>query len=183
MTQRVELFFFFNLTQRIVCFLKMTQRVEPLFEYDSENWTSFLSMTQRIEPPFLSMTQRIFLKMTQRNGPIRKKWSKNWAAFYYDSKNWIFFKTQTNEFLSMTHRIEPLFFELFQDDSKSWSLFSICLKELNPFFSKCLKELNLSFIWTTSLHDSMNWTFSQFDSKSSAFFLIWLIEVNLPFWI
>ena len=167
---------FLNLTQRVEPFLmNMTQWIEPLFEYDSENWTSFLSMTQRIW---------FFWNYPKKWTNKKKRW-KNRTAFIMTQRIEFFFqkKTQTNEFLSMTHRMEHFFFFIiFQDDSKSWSLFSTWLKELNPlFFSKCLKELNfsfffkmlkelnLSFIWTTFLHDSMNWIF----------FSIWLEELSL----
>ena len=92
-------------------------------------------------------------------------------------------KTQTNEFLSMTHRNEPLFLNFFKMTQRVEVFFQYVSKNQNvsknwTFFFKMLKELNLSFIWTTFLHDSTNWTFSQFDSKSWAFFLMWLKELD-----
>ena len=128
---------------------------------DSKNSIFQTKNTHWIELTFWNMTQRI----EHLNRVSKKKDSENGTLLKW--------------FFEMTHRIEPLFFELFQDDSKSWSLFSIWLKELNffsqnvsknwTFFFKMLKELNLSFIWTTFWHDSMNWTF----------FSIRLEELNL----
>ena len=82
----------------------------------------------------------------------------------------------------------------FQYDSRSWSLFSIWLKEFNlscfpmwlkefnPFFSKCLKELNLSFMWTFfSWLKELNSFFFQCDSKN--WFLFNDAQNWTPFWI
>ena len=157
--------------------LNMTQWIEPLFEYDSQNWTSFLSMTQRI--------WIFFLKMTQRNEPIRKKRWNNWTAFCYDSKNWnFFFKKRLKQmsfwvwltgiehfflnFFKMTQRVEPF---VFLKMSHRIELFFF-------FFFKMLKELNLSFIWTIFYMTQWIEFFLNLTRRVEPFFLIWLKELD-----
>ena len=55
-----------------------------LFECDSKNWTSFFSnMTQRIEPFFEQDSQNWFFveNMTHRIKPFFSTWLKNWTFF------------------------------------------------------------------------------------------------------
>ena len=89
--------FFFNLTQRIVCFYYMTQRVELLF------W----NLTLRIEP-FYWVWWTFLLSMTQRIELF--EFDSNFEPFFieYDSKSWTSFWVWLNFFLSMTQRKELL---------------------------------------------------------------------------
>ena len=121
----------------------MTQRIEPSIEkiWLKELNPSFFNMTLRIEPFFeKSMSQR-----------IQPSW--------HESKNWTIKK-------KTIQRLELL---LFKKNSKNWTLFWTCLKELN-LFKKRLKDLN------------------PFCSKKKTqriepFFWTWLKELNLfVFW-
>ena len=155
MTQRIENFFFeydaknwtlflwiwrkelntfsLNMTQRIEPSSYATQRIEPFLFYASKNWAFFLNMTQRIEFFFFDMTQRIEFFFFEKIKELNLFFSRIWLK-------------ESNSF-EMTHRIEPLFI----------NLFSIWLKELKSFFQ----------------YDAKNWTFLvlQYDSKNWFFFL------------
>ena len=119
---------------------------------------------------------------------LTKNESKNWIfffknisqrTFFYDSKDWIFSLIWLKELNSfeMTHRVQPLFM----------NLFSIWLKELKSF----LQYDSKSSTFLVFQHDSKNWTFFflQFDSKNCVFFWYdskgwtlfwrWLKELNL----
>ena len=106
MSHRIVLFF--NMTQRIVTFLKICFKELTSFFEKKKNWT-FKKMTQRFERFFLfDVTQKnwtfFFLeKMTLRIEPFWKVWLEEYNLFY------------------MTQWIEPqnLFFEY---DSKKWTL-------------------------------------------------------------
>ena len=150
MTQRIEpFFFFFTWLKELNFFFEYDrrelnlffERIEPLFEYDSKNWTLFsLSMTSRIWTSF-------FLNMTQRIEPF----------FWCDQRK---LKIRTFIFW-MTPRIEPIFFKkwlnelnLFRFDSKIW-FYSVCPKELNflnrtdrigPFFLNMTQRIEPFFL-------------------------------------
>ena len=182
MTQRMELFFK-KWLKELIFFLKhdsynWTSFYEPLFQYDSKNWT-FLFL--RFD--FYSMTQRIqFLKKKKKKHLDAKNWTllleydaKNWTLFECDSKNWTSFfliwLKELNPFLNKTHRIDFLL--------KIW------LTESNPSFQHDSKiELsfrNMSqrieydskncFFWKT--WHSKTWTFSNL-TQGLNIFSIWL---------
>ena len=167
-----------NLLFKIFPHQKKTRRIDPIFivtlkmffflkyEYDSQNWIFFLNTIQRSEIlQYDSEDSTFFSDMTQ-----------SIELFLYDSLDWSFFKKY-----DLTHRMEPLFMNLFSrwlKELKSFFLshrielfffFEKMLKELKSFFSECLIEFNLSFMWTIFLHDSKNFTF----------FSMWLKELNL----
>ena len=106
------------MSQRFQPFFSNTQRVAPFFfEYDAKSWTLFLSIRRKELNPFLSSDAKnwtiLSRSMTQRIEPCVKKRLKECNSCW------------------RTHRIEPLFM----------NLFSIWLKELKSFFSMWLKEL------------------------------------------
>ena len=152
-TQRIELFFFVN----------MTQRSESFFAHDSKKWT-FLNITQRIEPSFLIRRKELnlFLNLTQRIDPFSKydsknrtffsKWLKelNFSFSKCDSKNWTSFWIWFKElnfcqiYTTQSQRIEPLFFNTTQRIEHLFFHVThvfIWFKELIFFFEKILKEL------------------------------------------
>ena len=179
-------------------FSKMMQRI---------NWTLFsLNMTQRIEPFLLWMWRQEFDFFLEYD-------AKNWTLFLFDAKKRTFISRYewlqelyfSNKKYSMNWTFEIWLKELniwtmcqkkdSENGSKNWTFcFSQNVSKNWIFFKKkkMLKELNLSFIWTTLLHDSMNWTFFsiwleelslfQYDSKELDFFFffwIWLKNLNL----
>ena len=153
MTQRIEPFFFLNVTQII----------EPFGMWLKE-LNFFLNVTPRIELPFF----------------LQKKWdSKKWTFFnltqgmnffQYDSKNWIWLK-EFNPFffLKMTQRIEPSLKKLLKKlNFLSEKELNLCLENktqrFEPLFEEKLKELNLFF-------DNMA-------QRTELFLKIWLKELN-----
>ena len=211
--------FSLNMTQRIEPFfsLNVTQRIEPFFLWMwRQELELFLNMTQRIEP---------FSYLKQRN-ELLFLWYEWLQELFFQTKNtqwielfeiwlkelniWTMCQKEDSEsgtllkfFLKWLIELNLFFFEPFQDDSKSWSLFSIWLKELNPlFFSKRLKELNIFFFsknaqrieplfhlnyfftWLNELNffqfDSKSWVFSNMTQRVGFFFFwIWLKNLNL----
>ena len=157
MTGRIEFFLGFL---HVYFFQTWCRELNPFFfEYDAKNWTLFFfecdvknldfSWIWRKElNPFSYLTQRseLLSDMNDSKNSIFQTKNTQWIELFEiwlkelniwtmcqkkkDSEN----GTLSKWFFEMTHRIEPLFFEPFQDDSKSWSLFSIWLKELNPLF-------------------------------------------------
>ena len=127
---------------------KMTQRIEPSFQYVWMNWTHLIDDSQNWTLFWKWFTEFIFFEIRMRLTELN-----------LFSLIWLFFKkSQIIEFFSMTQRIESLFMNLFSIWLKDMKFFFSFDKELKPFvFSKCLTELNLSFIWATFVHDSKNW--------------------------
>ena len=162
----------------------MTQRVEPLFEYDTKNWTLFFEFDSKNWTFFFEFDSKnwtfFFLNMTRRIDPLFEYDSKNWTSF------WVWFK-ELNLF--------------FVYDSKNWTFFWIWLKELNLFLWIWFKELNQKekktqriepfWTWLKELnlffYKTQNWTFSHmtrriepffpYDSKNWTLFLIWFKEL------
>ena len=176
MTLRIEPFFQKKMTRRIdflkninqiketFCWLKelnvsftkkKTHRTEPIFSYDTLNWTLLSNMTHKNWTLLFYMTQRIepIFQMTQRIEYDSKNWMNlsnmtqksfffwtwftelnlfsalliEWNIWEYDSKNWTFF--------DLTQRIEPSVLH----DPKNWTFF---------FFFENLCFLKKSQIWT-----------------------------------
>ena len=172
-----------NVTQRVEVFLQYDSKSSTflVFQYDSKGWTPFhwiwlkelnlLLMRRKELNPFLiclKETNFYFSDMNDSKNYFLTKntqWIELFKMWLKELNIWTVCQKKDPEngtlwkwLFEMTHRIEP-FFEPFQDDSKSWSLFSIWPKELNPlFFSKCLKELNLFFSKC-----SKNWTSLSFE--------------------
>ena len=178
MIQRIELFFSIWLKE-----LKMTQKIEPLFRFnmtDSKNCI-FLIWLQKLNPLFehVSMNWTFFFSM----------WLKELNPFFleYDAKNWTFFPWMWSKelnllffFENMTQRIETFFFEY---DAKNWNFFFLEYDAKNWNFLSWIwrKELNL-FPWKWSKEWKLFW---KYDSKNWTFFSwIWLKELNSFFvWI
>ena len=144
-----HVYFFSQMMQRIEPFFLWIWRKELnpfFFECDVKNLIFFLNMTQRIEPFLLfDAKKRTFISliwMTPRIVFFKEKIPNELNFLKYDSKNWTFEpcvkKKRFREwnsfkiFFEMTHRIEPLFLNLFkmtqrvevffQYDSKNWTL-------------------------------------------------------------
>ena len=211
LTQRIERFFIFDVTQRLEPFSWYDARIEPSFLHDSKTW-AFLTWLKELT----------FFEYDSKNWTLFLDDSKELNAFFFsfrcDAKNWTFFKNTTqrielfffeninelNEnwiFSNMTQRIEQSFFEY---DSKNWTLFLwIWRKGLNLFFFEfdamhwILFSLNMTqriesffpWIWRKELnhlfleYDAKNWTFF-FDNMThriELFLIIWLKELN-SFW-
>ena len=159
----------------------MTQRIDPFFslwlskwnflkyEYDSQNWIFFQYESQNWSSFFLNMTffftLNFFFEYDSKNwnSPIRLRgfnffsliWLKVLNFFVWLSEFILFFKKY-----DLTHRMEPLFMNLFSRWLKELKSFFLT-QRIEPFlfsnvtqrikiffFSKCLKEFNLSFMWT-----------------------------------
>ena len=178
MTQRDEvLFFSFWLKElKPFVFLKMSQRIEPLFHMS-------YFFTRLKELTFFNMTQRFFqidskelnslFSMTQRNDLVSPKWRTELNPYFErDAKNGTLFSLNTTQriepfFLWMRRRdLNPFFFEY---DAENWILsLWIWRKELKALFKmtrrieprKLLKDLNLLF-----------WTWLK---ESNPFFWMWL---------
>ena len=137
-TQRIETHFFWNMTQRIgpIC-SNMTQRIEPFFPYDSDNWALFLNwLTELFFIEIRILTHRIFFR--KKKVFFFEYVSHHWTFFGYDWQNWTFF-----EYASKNGT--PFFLK--------W------LKELNTFFPLIwLKELNTFLIWLKKLNLFVNMT-------------------------
>ena len=147
MTQRNELFFFFDITQRIEPLekTKLWFKELNLFLFHSKNWIFSvrltelnlfsLNMTKELDSYFLNMTQWIeqlnFFNMTQRIGPFVLIWRKELDPFFkYDSKKWTFFKiwlTKLNFWIWPTEL--NLFFEY---DSQNWTFFFNMTERIEP---------------------------------------------------
>ena len=197
--QRTE--FFFNMTQRFFSisdsknwshFLNYdsqnefffwntntTHRTDFFFQYDLQNWTFFFWIW------LFFLTLNFFLNTIQRSEILQydsedstffSDMTQSIELFLYDAL-WIelFFKKY-----DLTHRIEPLFMNLFSrwlKELKSFFLtqriepflFSNVTQRIELFFSKCLKEFNLSFIWTI-----FTWL-----KELNFFFSIWIKEFFL----
>ena len=203
LTQRIELClnrtytigpFFLNMTQRIEIFSWFFY-MSTFFKNDADNWTLFsLNMTQRIEPFLLLMWRQefefdFFLEYD----------AKNWTLFLFVAKKRTFIsRYEWLQELYVSNKKNTQWIELLKYDSKNWT-FEPCVKKKDSengsknwtlcfsqnvsknwtFFKKkkMLKELNLSFIWTTLLHDSMNWTFLNLTRRVESF-PIWLKELD-----
>ena len=187
--------------------LNVTSRIWTFLEYDAKNWTLFLFDAKKWT--FISL-----IWMTPRIVFFKQKNLNELNFLKYDSQNWTFEPcvkkikkdsengTLLKWFFEMTHRMEPFFFWTFSRWLKELKSFFNMTQRIEPFvflkmsqrieLKKMLKELNICFIWTTFLHDSMNWFFSQFDSKSWVFsnmtqrvgFFFWisLEELNIFFY-
>ena len=134
-------FFFFWLKElKPFVFLKMSQRIEPLFHMS-------YFFTRLKELIFFNMTQRFFqidskelnslFSMTQRNDLVSPKWRTELNPYFEcDAKNGTLFSLNTTQriepfflwmrrrelnplSLNMTQRIESFFFEY---DAKNWKL-------------------------------------------------------------
>ena len=190
MTRRIEPFFITWLSKNLIFKDSQTWTfLKIFFQKDSKNWSFFLLWLSKwnlfevqirlTELYFFHTTHRIelfwkwlfwdielfFLNTTQRIEILQYDSEDSTFFLWYDSKYWTFFVwlSELNFFFKkydLTHRIEPLFMnlffkmtqrvEVFLSDSKNWTflVFQCDSKELKCFFSKCLKELNLSFMWT-----------------------------------
>ena len=198
--------FSLNMTQRIEPFFLWMWRKElnPFFfecdvknwnfflEYDAKNWTLFLfEAKKRTFISLIWMTPRIvfsnkkysmnwtFWNMTQRIehlNHVSKRRLREWNSLkfflkwlielnlFFSFSRWL---KELKSFFNMTQRIEPF-------------VFLKTSQRIEYFFQKMLKELNLSFIWTTFLHDSMNWTFFNLTRRVESF-QIWLKELDFFF--
>ena len=145
MTKRIQqLFFFFNMTQRI--------------EYDSKNCHPLFNMTQRIVL-FLSMTERIvFLRLKEYNlffnltRRIQLFDSKIWTFLKYESKIWTLLKYESKIWILLKYKSK--IWTLLKYDSRNWTLFGHdSNKELSTFFEYEVKN------WTSFQYDSEDWTF------------------------
>ena len=114
---------FWKRLKELIFFLKMTQRIEPFFLHDSQNWTFFWEIRFKELNLFLSMTQRIEL------------------FFEYDSKN-------RTPFFDNTQWIEPIFLNLDQwiEPSLTW------LEELNFFQKRMTQRIEISWAWHKELN-------------------------------
>ena len=183
-TQRIESFLtwlkelnFFPvwLTELNFFGIRLTE-MDLFLEYDAKNWT-LISWIWRKE----------------LNRLIFENYSQNWTFFFRDSKNWTFFHmtqrielifwmtqridllcmTQGNELFSIsTHRIELVLehdsrdqtFFFFENDSKTWTLFSLKMTQRIEPFSGTTWRIE-SFFDITQRID-----FFQYDAKNSIFF-------------
>ena len=142
-------------------FLNVTQRIEPLFEYDSENWIFVRYVRLKVKESNL-----LFFNTTQRI----EHFFCMWFMFSNDSKNWIFIWLKE---WYLTQRLEIYVFEiwfkeldLFFDDSQTCFFQKLWRKELNLF-----------------LYDSKNWTLFLYDAKNWTFFLICRQELSFFFFL
>ena len=124
---------FFILTQRIetLCFLKMSQRIEPLF-----HMSYFFTRLKELNSS--NVTQRFF-QIDSKSWTHFFPWPKEMTLFLQnDAQNWILFLWRW-----------LLFFEL---DSKNWTeLFSNWLKEWNFVLKKRFKQLNFSHKYNSKI--------------------------------
>ena len=183
MTQRIELFFFFEYDSKNRTFfecdsnwnfwLKISQKNSKLiFSHDPKNRTRFFSIWLK-ELNLFRLDSKIWCYSV---------WPKELNFFWlglteldpfleYDSENWIFswvfymstfFKNDAENWtlfsLNMTQRIEPFFLWMWR-------------KELNPFFFECdVKNWNFFLEY-----DAKNWTLFLFEAKKRTFIsLIWM---------
>ena len=201
MTQRIE-HFFLNMSLRIwtlflICLVElnplsnMSQRIEPIFQYDSKELNLFswirlkelnlLSSIWRREFFFLlHITPRIgpfFFEHDTENWTIENKDSKNWSAFQYDSKELNFFvqlwlEKELNLFSPFMIQKNWTFFLIY--DSKELNLVSKRAQWIEPLFQFDSNNSSLSSIWLEELntffffeYDSKNWTFFfEYDSMN-----------------
>ena len=169
MSQRIEPFFFQEISQRIEPIEKMTQRIEPFFpncsmnlifflnilkelnpffEYDSKNWTPFSSyVTRRIEPLFPLMW------LEELNTLFSLMWLKRiWTIFEYDSQSnfFIWFK-ELNIFRKSNSKTLFSFWKLnfsLEIFSNNRSLiFWKRVQELDLFFLACDSKNTFCQIW------------------------------------
>ena len=191
-----ELKFFLNLTQWIEpSFFNMSRRIEPSFcVLYSKNWPFFWTWLTELNlfftsledlNPFLMWHRELnllFWSTTQRIEPFSKHDSKNWTFCFNVTQRIEFFLMWLKELISsnVTQRIE-LFSNVY--DSQNWTfseydsknctlLFSIWVKELNPFFKILLTKKNLFKIWRKELN-----CFFQYDAKNEPF--LWFEKMNL----
>ena len=156
---RINGSFWENMTQRIKPFLSMTQRIELLFFW------KMTQRIEPFYEPFFNMTQRIELLQWLKDFNFWKSWRRelnfSWIwrkevdlfldseflpTFERDSKIWTYFS-------NMTQRIEPIFsvtqrisiFSKFFDSKNKYIFWKVWLKEMNPIFRIWLKELSLFF--------------------------------------
>ena len=156
------LFLFEAKKRTFISLIWMTPRIVFSNKKYSMNWT-FWNMTQRIEHLNHVSKRRLrewnYLKFFL-------KWLIELNLFFWTFSRWL---KELKSFFNMTQRIEPF-------------VFLKTSQRIEYFFQKMLKELNLSFIWTTFLHDSMNWTFFNLTRRVESF-QIWLKELDFFFWI
>ena len=160
-TQRIDFFFFwkydsknwtlfFQMSQWFEpFFFLITKRIEPFFEQGLKEFDFFTQkLTQRMEPLFKNFTQRIELScrnMTRRNWTLSKKKGKEWNSFSFKK-----LLKELNSF-EMTHRIEPLFMNLFSIWFKEMKFFSNMTQRLE-FFSQ-----NVSKNWSSLSYELLKW--------------------------
>ena len=149
MTQRIKLFFFWN----------MTYRTEPFFQYDSKKLSlsfqhdSDKYLTQRIE--LFSMTQRFcwirhkesnfFLKYDQRIDFFLKICSQNFSVWFTELN---FFPALLKEWNIWEDDSKHWTFIAIKHDTKNWTSFLIWLKELNLFVKYDAKSFEPFFYMT-----------------------------------
>ena len=199
-----ELNFFSQFDSKSWVFSNMTQRIEPLFEYDSKNWIFVRYIRLKgIEPSFFlvrinesntflhvthvfkwfkelifffwKISQRIDFSYYSQNGTWRK--DLKFMFLKFDSKNWIFFwwLADLKLFLKKEIMAKRIFFEKY--DSKNWTLFFCMTQRIEPLKNTTQRIepfLYESKNWTLFLYDAKNWTF---------LFWIWRRELNLFFFI
>ena len=144
-TQRIEPFF--NVIQRVF-FTKMTLSILPFLKIWLQNWTLFWkTMTHRMEPFFSIWLKELnhFQNIAQRTETFSTYDSKNWTFFinrtfsiwlkrikffnmfwrvepffWYDLKNGLFWKSESNIWTLFEHDSKNWFFSY---DSNNWALF------------------------------------------------------------
>ena len=144
----------------------VTQRIEPLFEYDSKNWIFVRYIRLKVKESNLFFSIRLNESNTF--------FFCMWLMFSFDLKNWFFFckKFSKNWFFVwlkewyLTQRLEVYVFEI-------W------FKELDFFFFWWLADLNFFKNYDAKIF------FEKYDSKNWTFFVLkkWLKELNLFVWL
>ena len=140
---------------------------DSIFDHDSKNISFYIFDSKNNDPFWEIMTQRIELFFLKKHND-----SKNWT-FFKKSKNWSCWSFFTNKTHSKNSSLLNLFIWLKELNTFSW----IWLKELDLF-------QNDSKNWTVSQNDSKNLTsFSQNDSKNWTFSSKWLQIFVLWIWL
>ena len=198
-TQRIELFFFQNMTQRTEpsCFAQfdpemfllffMTQILEP-FSHDSKNWTFFFT---RLNPFYYVFKNWTFLKILDSKiswiEPFFNTTHRYWISLNttHRIEPYIFEKYDSSEknpflgirlteirlFLNVTQRIEPFNVLNMTQRTEPFSFFKIWPKEIEFFCWMWVQELNFSF----EKYESKNWIpCLKYDSKNWTLLLIWI---------
>ena len=154
-------------------FSTVTQTLEPLFEYDSKNWTFVRYFRLKVKESNLLF----FFNTTQR---IEHLFFCMWLMFSYDLKNWFFIWLKE---WYLTQRVEIY---VFQNLIQRIGLFFVT-RRLEFFFQKLWRKdfflKNMTERIEPFLYDSKNWTFFflicrkelsffllNFDSKNWAIF-------------
>ena len=182
------LFLWIWLNELNLCFSQHVSKNEFFSKKCSKNWTSSLSMTWLKELNFLSFSKSwVFSNMTLKELELFSKIrSKNLNLFEYDSKK--FFENDSKNWtlhFNMTQR-EPFFLKKLKELNLFWMTQRIepfCSKWRKYFFLKKKKlfsmtmtqRIELFFLNDSKKCDSKNWV--------ELFFLIWLTELNLFFYM